>query len=180
VTFFARFAAALLALAAMTAAAAAQEAPHLSGMRRLTQSEYRNSIADIFGPDIAVQGRFEPDRRVGGLLSASSAILSISPAGFEAYARMADAIAAQVVDAKHRGVLIACKPANVKAADDACAGQVLTHYGLLLFRRPLTAQESAARIALAHDVALKTKDFYAGLRYGLASLLAAPDFLFRA
>jgi hypothetical protein len=180
VTFFARFAAALLALAAMTAAAAAQEAPHLSGMRRLTQSEYRNSIADIFGSDVLVQGRFEPDRRVGGLLSASSAILSISPAGFEAYARMADAIAAQVVDAKHRGVLIACKPANVKAADDACAGQVLTHYGLLLFRRPLTAHESAARIALAHDVALKTKDFYAGLRYGLASLLAAPDFLFRA
>ena len=167
------------------AAAAAQTAPagipaaRLSGMRRLSESEYRNSIADIFGATIDVQGRFEPDRRVGGLLSASSAILSITPAGFEAYAKMADTIAAQVVDAKHRGTLVACKPADAHAADDACAGQVLAQYGLMLFRRPLTAAESVARIRLAHDIALKTGDFHTGLRYGLASLLSAPDFLFR-
>jgi hypothetical protein len=177
---------AFLFLVAGTAAGlAADVAPtvsigaRLTGMRRLSESEYRNSIADIFGPGIEVQGRFEPDRRVGGLLSASSAILSITPAGFEAYAKMADAIAAQVVDAKHRGTLIACKPADAKAADDACAGQVIAQYGLLLFRRPLTAAESVDRIKLAHDIAVKTGDFHTGLRYGLASLLAAPDFLFR-
>jgi hypothetical protein len=171
---------ALLALGT-AAAAAAESAPaaRLSGMRRLTESEYRNSIADIFGPGIEVQGRFEPDRRIGGLLSASSAILSISPAGFEAYASMADSIAAQVVDAKHRAALIACKPAEAKAPDDACAGQVIVQYGLMLFRRPLSATESAARIKLAHDLALKSGDFYTGLHYALASLLAAPDFLFR-
>ena len=179
----------ILSLAALAfgtvAAAAAETAPasvstaRLAGMRRLSESEYRNSIADIFGANIEVQGRFEPDRRVGGLLSASSAILSITPAGFEAYAKMADAIAAQVVDAKHRGTLIACKPADPKAADDACAGQVLAQYGLMLFRRPLTAAETAARITLAHDIARKTGDFHTGLRYALASLLAAPDFLFR-
>ena len=180
IPFFALF---LLALG--TAAAAAADAPaaapgaRLSGMRRLSETEYRNSIADIFGPGIEVQGRFEPDRRVGGLLSASSAILSITPAGFEAYAKMADAIAAQVVDAKHRAALVACKPADPKAADDACAGQVIARYGLMLFRRPLTPAESTSRIALAHAIALKTGDFHTGLRYGLASLLAAPDFLFR-
>lgn len=178
------FALALLTLGT-TAAVAAEPAPvaapsaRLAGMRRLTESEYRNSIADIFGANIEVQGRFEPDRRVGGLLSASSAILSITPAGFEAYAKMADTIAAQAVDAKHRGALIACKPADAKAADDACAGQVLAQYGLMLFRRPLTAAESTARIKLAHDIALKTGDFHTGLRHALASLLAAPDFLFR-
>ena len=170
----------LAAGATAAAAAAADNAPaRLAGMRRLTESEYRNSIADIFGADIAVQGRFEPDRRIGGLLAASSAILSISPAGFQAYAQMADGIAAQVTDAKHRAAAIACKPADVKAADDACAAQVIAQYGLMLFRRPLTAEESAARIKLAHDIALKTGDYYTGLRYGLASLMAAPDFLFR-
>ncbi|MBV9551071.1 MAG: DUF1592 domain-containing protein [Alphaproteobacteria bacterium] len=173
---------ALFLFVAGTAAALAAEAvpaPRLAGMRRLTETEYRNSIADIFGAGIEVQGRFEPDRRIGGLLSASSAILSISPAGFEAYAKMADSIAAQVVDAKHRGSLVACKPADPKAADDVCAAQVFAQYGMMLFRRPLTAEESAARIKLAHDTALKTGDFYAGLRYGMASLMAAPDFLFR-
>ena len=173
---------ALVLLTASTAAAAAADvapAPRLAGMRRLTESEYRNSIADIFGSAITVQGRFEPDRRIGGLLSASSAILSISPAGFQAYAQMADSIAAQVTDAKHRAASIACKPADAKAADDACTGQVVAQYGVLLFRRPLTAEESAARIRLAHDVAGKTGDFYTGLRLALASLMAAPDFLFR-
>jgi len=173
---------ALVLLTASTAAAVAADAApvaRLASMRRLTESEYRNSIADIFGPAITVQGRFEPDRRIGGLLSASSAILSISPAGFQAYAQMADGIAGQVTDAKHRAALVACKPADVKAADDACTGQVVAQYGMLLFRRPLTAEESAARIKLAHDIAGKTGDFYAGLRYGLASLMAAPDFLFR-
>ena len=29
-------------------------------MRRLTEAQYRNSIADIFGADIRVAGRFEP------------------------------------------------------------------------------------------------------------------------
>ena len=174
--------AAILLLLAGTAGAVAAEPtpPRLSGMLRLSESEYRNSIADIFGAGIDVQGRFEPDRRVGGLLSASAAILSITPAGFEAYAQMADAIAAQVVSPTHRATLIACKPADPKAPDDACAGQVIAQYGLMLFRRPLTPAQSASRISLAHDVTLKTGDFYSGLRYGLASLLAAPDFLFRA
>jgi len=144
-------------------------AARLSGMRRLSESEYRNSIADIFGADIEVQGRFEPDRRVGGLLSASSAILSITPAGFEAYTRMANAIAGQVVDARHRARLIACKPADAKAPDEACAGQVIAQYGLMLFRRPLTAEEAASRIKLAHDITVKTNDFHAGLR-----LVAGP------
>jgi hypothetical protein len=177
----------LLILSTATAAMAAETVPgaapstaaRISGMRRLSESEYRNSIADIFGSDIEVQGRFEPDRRVGGLLSASSAILSISPAGFEAYTKMANAIATQVVDQKHRARLVACAPQNAKAPDDACTGQVLAQYGLKLFRRPLAAEETASRISLAHSITLKTGDFYTGLRYSMASLLAAPDFLFR-
>ena len=36
------------------------------GLRRLSEQEYRNSIADIFGKDIAVQGMFEPQIRISG------------------------------------------------------------------------------------------------------------------
>ena len=31
--------------------------------RRLTESQYRNTIRDVFGPDIRVEARFEPERR---------------------------------------------------------------------------------------------------------------------
>jgi len=49
----------------------------------------------------------------------------------------------------------------------------------MLFRRPLTNDEIKSRVALARGLAEKQKDFYAGLRYGLASLLQASDFVFR-
>ena len=50
-------------MAAQSAVAAATQGPYLTGLRRLTESQYRNSISDIFGPAIMVQGKFETDRR---------------------------------------------------------------------------------------------------------------------
>ena len=67
------------------------------GLRRLSEQEYRNSIADIFGKDIAVQGMFEPQIRINGLVATSTSVLSVTPAGFESFSKMADAIALQVV-----------------------------------------------------------------------------------
>jgi hypothetical protein len=170
---------AILCASSAAMSAFADTAVRISGMRRLSESEYRNSISDIFGKDIDIQGRFEPDRRVGGLLAASSAILSITPAGFESYSRMANAIAGQVVNEKNRSRLLPCAPTSPKAADDACTSRVITQYGLQLFRRPLETDELARRVSLAKDIAGRTGDYYAGLRLALASLLSSPDFLFR-
>ena len=161
------------------AAVTADLMPHVAGLRRLSESEYRNSIADIFGRDIEVQGRFEPDRRVGGLLSASSAILSITPAGFESYSKMADSIASQLVDPKRRTRLVTCTPKAPTAPDDTCATQVISQYGLALYRRPLTRDELKGRVNLAGTIAKSSGDFYTGLRHALTSMLASPAFLFR-
>ena len=111
------------------------------GLRRLSEQEYRNSIADIFGKDIAVQGMFEPQIRISGLVATSTSVLSVTPAGFESFSKMADAIALQVTDEKHRAKLVSCAPKSAKAPDDACASEFLGQYGLMLFRRPLTANE---------------------------------------
>jgi len=165
-----------LCLAANTALGAE---PYLAGLRRLTETQYRNSIADIFGPAIAVQGKFEPDRRIGGLLASSGTSLSITPAGLEAYAKMADGIARQVVDEKNRARLIDCAPQSPTAPDRSCAAQILQRYGLLLFRRPLSAQEMKARLDAADTATKLSGNFYTGLRYSLTTLLSAPDFLFR-
>jgi len=148
-------------------------------MRRLTEQEYRNSIADIFGKDIVVQGVFEPGKRIGGLIEASAAILSITPVGFDSYSKMADSIAVQATSEKARGRLVSCKPAAATQPDDACAGQFFGHYGLMLFRRPLTGDELQSRVKLARNMTKASGDFYTGLRYGLASLLQSSNFLFR-
>ena len=158
---------------------AAASGPYLAGLRRLTESQYRNSISDIFGPDILVQGKFEPDQRVGGLLAASSSTLSITPAGFEGYAKIADGIARQVVDEKHRAKLLACTPKSATAPDRGCASQIFEKVGLQLFRRPLTSEELKARLDAADAVTKQSGNFYTGIRYSLTTLLSAPDFLFR-
>ena len=149
------------------------------GLRRLSEQEYRNSVADIFGKDIAVQGMFEPQIRMNGLIATSTSVLSVTPAGFESFSKMADGIAVQVTDEKHRGALVSCTPKSAKAPDDACAAEFFGHYGLMLFRRPLTAGELKMRVNLARDMTKSSGDFYAGLRYGLAQLLQSPNFLFR-
>ena len=171
---------AILVLAILAGAGQALAATgDVVSMRRLTEQEYRNSIADIFGKDIAVQGVFEPGKRIGGLVEASAAILSVTPVGFDSYSKMADGIAIQITSEKSRGRLISCKPASAAQPDDACAAQVFGHYGLMLFRRPLTGDELQSRVKLAANMTKASGNFYTGLRYGLASLLQSSNFLFR-
>ena len=112
-------------------------------------------------------------------MAASSAILSVTPAGFESYTKMADSIAAQIVDTKHRARLVGCTPKAGAPSDDGCATQVISRYGLALYRRPLTQDELKSRVKLAATIAASSGDFYTGLRYALGSMLAAQNFLFR-
>lgn len=147
-------------------------------MRRLTEPQYRRSIADIFGSDIRVAGRFEPEARREGLLAVGSSQIGLSPAGFEQYYNLARDISAQVVGEPHRASL-PCKPKAGDAPDDACTRAVLRHYGLSLFRRPPTEERVAELVTVARKTAEGHHDFYAGLRMALVGLLAAPDFLFR-
>ncbi len=164
--------------AAATAAPPAGSS-YIASMRRLTEQEYRNSIADIFGNEIEVRGTFEPLIRSHGLSAISSGTLSVTSVGYESFHKMANDIAGQVTAEKYRAKL-PCAPKDAKAPDDACAAQILKHYGLLLFRRPLTAAELDNRVGLSRRIAEQTKDFYEGLRYGLSVLLQLPDFLFRS
>lgn len=148
-------------------------------MRRLSESQYRNAIADILGPDITVAGRFEPVvRHVGDLIASGSSESAISPAGLEQFDAMARVIAAQVFDAGHRGQFTDCQPADPSAADPACASRILTPLGRYLFRRPLTADEQAFYVKLAGNGAGPTKSFYKGLELALAAMLTSPSFLY--
>src|SRR5215469_10975497 len=107
-------------------------------VRRLTQEQYQTIIADVFGADIKIGGRFEPDLRKSGLLAIGAGEVSVTPSGFEQYDSMARGAAAQVVDEHHRDMLVGCKPASAKAPDEACAKQFFSSVGRLLYRRPLT------------------------------------------
>lgn len=148
-------------------------------LRRLSPDQYRQIIADVFGSDITLGGRFAPEIRDSGLLAVGAGNQSITADELEQYHAMAQNIAGQVVDESHRGVLIPCKPASVTTADDRCAGQFLGEVGELLYRRPLSKDELQLQIGIARMAAEQDKDFYAGLRESLAQMLVSPEFLFR-
>ncbi|HEY6308370.1 MAG TPA: DUF1592 domain-containing protein [Candidatus Angelobacter sp.] len=148
-------------------------------LRRITETQYRHTIADVFGPEIKINARFEPEKRVDRLLAIGSAQLSLTSSGFEQYFALASSISDQVLGEKQRIASVPCKPADPTQADDACARLFLKKYGERLFRRPLTESETLARLHTASTGAKQSSDFYAGLKLALTSLLLAPEFLFR-
>jgi hypothetical protein len=148
-------------------------------LRRLTEPEYRQIIADIFGTTIKVPGRFEPDRRENGLIAVGTSRESVAGTGFEEYDLTARGIAAQVVDEAHRDTLIPCKPAKATDRDDACATQFIERTGRLLFRRPLTKDELAIQVKDAGESAAKLNNFYSGIESSVVGMLDSSQFLFR-
>ena len=167
-------------LAASLAFAAGEggEAPP-SQLRRLTEAQYRRAVADVFGPDITVVGRFEPDMRVEGLLAVGSSAVSITPAGLEQYEEIGRGVAAQVVDAQHREKLVGCAPSAADPKGAACAEAFFKRVGLKLYRRPLNAAEARLFKTATLDGAERLGDFHAGLASSLAGMLTSPTFLFR-
>src|SRR5215831_9635481 len=77
--------------------AAAPAAPIKVALRRITESQYRHTIADVFGPEIKINARFEPEQRVDRLLAIGSAQLSLTSSGFEQYFALASSISDQVI-----------------------------------------------------------------------------------
>ena len=166
------------AKAEIAAPAAAPEF-RIVAMRRLTEAQYRNSIADIFGADIRVAGRFEPIvRPVHELIASGARESAISPSGLEQFDSMARVIAAQVFDEAHRAQFVPCQPADAAKSDDDCAGPTLAALGGVLLRRPLTGDEIAFYTKLAGDAAAPTGSFYRGLELALSAILVSPHFLY--
>jgi hypothetical protein len=147
--------------------------------RRITEDQYRHTIADVFGPDIKINARFEPERREEGLQAVGSGMVSLTSSGFEQYFALAGTVADQALDEKRRTASVPCTPVNRGEADAACARQFIDQYGALLFRRPLNEAETAIRVKVAAVATQQSGDFYTGLRFALSSLLVAPEFLFR-
>ena len=160
------------------AVAADQPREPVVSIRRLTQDQYRQSIADVFGDDIKISGRLQPDPRREGLIAVGVSQSSVSASGFEQYDSTARDIADQVTDATHRE-LVGCKPVNAAKSDDACARAFLGNAGRLLFRRPLQSTELDRYVGLAGQGAVARKDFYRGISTSLANMLVSPSFLFR-
>jgi hypothetical protein len=167
----------LLPFAAMAADKPAEAELPLS--LRISPSQYRQAISDVFGGSIAITGRFEPEIRDEGLLAVGARRANITDTGLERYDELARGVAVQVVDERHRDTLIPCKPKSATASDDACARTFISAAGRMLYRRPMRENEIQSQVAVAAVAATTLHDFYAGLAASLSDMLISPEFLFR-
>jgi len=167
-----------------TPAASAAVEPATGGsaqrLRLLTQDQYLNTLAYVFGPDVRPDAYFPPAQRTDGLLSLGAAKAGVTPTRMEIYQKAAVTVAALVVDPARRNFVITCKPVNERTADRACAAKVIADIGRLLSRRPLAPEKRDEFVAQAEAAANRLGDFYAGLGVAIEAMLVSPNVMFVA
>lgn len=153
--------------------------PAAVNLRRLTQSQYANALHDLFGEAVVVPRALEPDLVREGSRAVGASDTSVSARGTEQYQDAAYAVAEQVLrNPERRAALVPCAPSGPD--DMTCAATFARTAGRRVWRRPLTEEEVTRVATLTTRAGTTLMDFHRGAEYGLAALLQAPDFLFRA
>jgi hypothetical protein len=89
---------------------------------------------------------------------------------------------------KSRDLIFTCRPGSPKsraaglspaANESACARRVLSNLAKRAYRRPVTAEDLEAPVAFYTGARERGGSFDAGIRAGLARILASPSFLYR-
>jgi hypothetical protein len=146
-------------------------------LRRLTHSQYNNTVRDLLGDETRPADRLPPEDFVDGFKNQIAA-QDISPVLAEAYNSAAERLA----KAAFRGGtddqgLIPCKPRS--ARDAQCRAQFVRSFGLRAFRRPLTDSEQR-RYEQAFEKAASGGTFFDGAQLVVEAMLQSPKFLFHS
>jgi hypothetical protein len=149
-------------------AAPATERRSEAVLRRLTNSQYNNTVRDLLGDQTEPANEFPPEDFVGGFKDQYDS-QNLSPLLEEAYSNAAEKLAQ---NAFHNGDihhLIPCSPGL------ACREQFVKTFGQRAFRRPLAESEVRRYAALFKQ----ETSFLAGARLVVEAMLQSPNFLFR-
>lgn len=144
-------------------------------LRRLTRSQFRNAVHDIFGVDVDVT---KLDSDIGQFAAIGAAAVETSPRGVEQYqTAIEDAVSAVWNDATKRAQFIGCTPGN--AAGDACTRTFLETMGRRAWRRPLEAAEIDQLAGVASTATTELGSGVEGVRWATVALFTSPSFLYR-
>jgi hypothetical protein len=139
-------------------------------LRRLTHSQYDNTVHDLLHETTSPSSQFPPEDFVNGFKNQYEA-LSVTPLQAEAYAAAAERLAA---NAFRRGDSRGLIPCDATARDSACRSKFVQTFGRRAFRRPLEPEEVARYESLFQT----EKDFLKGAQAVIEAMLQSPSFLF--
>jgi hypothetical protein len=144
-----------------------------TGLQRLTRRQYNNAIQDLFGDESRPADAFVPDDKTG--VFANNATSGVSTLHVEDYAAAAEAIAQRVATTLPE--FLDCDP--VTAGETACAEQFIAETGRRVFRRPVSAEETAGLMGLFQHDASADLQFSDRIELVLAAMLQSSAFLYR-
>ncbi|HEV8038579.1 MAG TPA: DUF1592 domain-containing protein [Bryobacteraceae bacterium] len=137
-------------------------------LRRLTHSQYNNTVRDLLGDQTAPANQFPAEDFVDGFKDQYNA-QNLSPLLAEAYSTAAEKLARNAFRNGDTRGLIPCK------ASEDCRGKFIRSFGLRAFRRPLDAGE----VQRYSRLFARETDFMKGAQLVVEAMLQSPDFLFR-
>jgi Protein of unknown function (DUF1592)/Protein of unknown function (DUF1588)/Protein of unknown function (DUF1595)/Protein of unknown function (DUF1585)/Protein of unknown function (DUF1587) len=143
-------------------------------IRRLTDTQYRNSVAMIFDGKLTASPKFptgEPGSSVTGF-STEPSVNEVTKLGAEQVLDAAEEVALAVMNKV--GELVSC----AAVADEACARTFIAKYGKMAFRRPLTAAEETSLLGVYRKGSDTAEKFKVGIGLVTWTLLQSPQFLY--
>jgi Protein of unknown function (DUF1592)/Protein of unknown function (DUF1588)/Protein of unknown function (DUF1587)/Protein of unknown function (DUF1595)/Protein of unknown function (DUF1585) len=151
-------------------------------LRRLNRTEYDNTIRDLLGStaNLAMTTPFAADDENEGFDTIGESLvmsLLLSEQMDQAASKLVAELLARPAGDVWRTKILSCEPG---AQDfDACVSQILTSFMKNAYRRPVSAEEVNARVAMAKSVLESGADPLAALAAALKSVLLSPHFLYR-
>jgi hypothetical protein len=144
-------------------------------VRRLTHSQYNNTVRDLLGDQSQPAGGFPKEDFVNGFKNQREG-QGISPLLAEAYSRAAERLAQAAFRGGDHHRLLPCQPAS--PTDAPCAEAFVRQFGLKAFRRPLKDEEVLRYTGLFLEESGRTRDFSRGAVLVIEAMLQSPHFLF--
>lgn len=139
-------------------------------LRRLTRTEYNNTVRDLLNDTTHPADEFPPDELGASLFPVAPVVDSLLAS------RLSDA-AASLATAADLSKLVPCKPPAVEEA--ACVRQFIDTFGARAFRRPVLAGEAERLVALFQAGRSTAElDFDGATRLVLEAMLQSSAFLY--
>jgi hypothetical protein len=140
-------------------------------LRRLTNTQYNNTVRDLLSDQTAPANQFPPEDFVSGFKNQYDA-QNLSPLLEEAYSAAAEKLAQNAFRNGDPHHLVRCPPGE---ALPACRDRFVREFGRKAFRRPLDEGERRRYLSLFS----RQSSQLAGAQLVVEAMLQSPNFLFR-
>jgi len=144
-------------------------------VRRLTHSQYNNTLHDLLGDSTRPASHFPSEDYADGFKN-QLRMQDMPPVLVEAYSAAAEKAALNAFRNGDTGHLIPCKAAS--ARDTVCRDRFVRSFGLRAFRRPLSEAEFRRYTAAFTAQADASASFLEGARTVVEAMVQSPHFLF--